>query len=176
MMIRTRLISLLGLLALLVGTLSAQTGTLKTKVAPNDAAVFVDGKYLGPAGYFASAQKYQVAAGEHELKLVDPRYEEYTGKITITAGKTTSVKEVLKKRELAKPPFGLLRVKNANPKAGVFLNNHFYGFVDEIDNTHQGLLLPPGEYELKVESPGAADFEQKVKIEADKTLLIHSSK
>lgn len=167
------------LFALVVATvlpLCAQNGTLKTKIAPNDAGVFVDGKYLGPAGYFAAASSFSVAPGEHEVKLVDPRYEDFTTKVTVTAGKTTTLKQTMKPKELIKPPFGVLRVKNANPKAGVFLNGYFYGFVDEIDNAFQGLLLNPGAYELKVVSPGGADFEQKVKIDADKVTLVHSSK
>ena len=32
----------------------------------------MDGKYLGPAGNFKVAQTYELPAGEHELKLVDP--------------------------------------------------------------------------------------------------------
>lgn len=176
-MIRTRTISIFViLLAIAVVPLCAQNGTLKTKVSPTHAGVFVDGKYIGPAGYFAAAQKYPLSPGEHEVKLIDPRYEDLTTKVTITAGKTTTLKETMKPKELIKPPFGLLRVKNANPKAGVFLNGAFYGFVDEFDNAFQGLKLNPGEYDLKVVSAGATDFEQKVKIEADKTTLIHSSK
>lgn len=157
--------------------LCAQTGTLKTKIAPNDAGVFVDGKYLGPAGFFAVGSTFPLPPGEHEVKLADPRYEEFTTKVSITAGKTTRLKQALKPKELIKPPFGLLRVKNTNPKAGVFINGYFYAFVDEIDNSFQGLRLNPGEYDLKVVSPGGgADFEQKVKIEADKVTLVHSSK
>lgn len=167
---------LLILSAIALAPLCAQNGTLKTKIAPNDAGVFVDGKYLGPAGYFASAQSFSVAPGEHEVKLVDPRYEDFTTKVTVTAGKTTTLKQAMKPKELIKPPYGVLRVKNTNPKAGVFINTYFYGFVDEIDNSFQGLLLNPGEYDLKVVVPGGSDFEQKVKIEANTTTVIHSSK
>ena len=58
-------------------SLSAQqTGTLKTKVDPGRAGVFVDGKYVGPAGNFGIGRKYTLAAGEHKIKLVEPRYED----------------------------------------------------------------------------------------------------
>lgn len=155
----------------------AQNGTLKTKISPNDAAVIVDGKYLGPAGFFAVGSTYSLPAGEHEVKLTDPRYEDLTTKVNITEGKTTKLKEKMKPKELAKPPFAILRVKNKDPKAGVFINGYFYGFVDEIDNAFQGLLLPPGEYDLKVTQPGGGDdFTQKVKLEANKTTVVHSSK
>src|SRR5262252_4765223 len=56
-------------------------GSLCVKAKPGRAGVFVDGKYLGPAANFRVARTYQVAAGEHELKLVDPRYEELTTKV-----------------------------------------------------------------------------------------------
>ncbi len=162
--------------ALAVCPLWAQNGTLKLKVAPNDAAVFVDGTYLGPAGYFAAGSKYSVATGEHEIKLVDPRYEDFITKVSITSGKTTVLKQAMKPKELITPPWGLLRVKSTNPKAGVFLNDYFYAFVDEIDNSFQGLRLKPGEYDLKVVSPGSADYTEKVKIEADKVTLVRTSK
>lgn len=66
---------------------AADTGHLKTEVTPGRAGVFVDGKYVGPAANFKVARMYEVAAGEHEIKLADPRYQEIVRKVTITAGK-----------------------------------------------------------------------------------------
>jgi hypothetical protein len=51
------------------------TGYLKTNVNPGRAGVFIDGKYVGPAGNFGVGRKYTVAAGDHEVKLSEPRYE-----------------------------------------------------------------------------------------------------
>jgi hypothetical protein len=85
-------------------------GFLETKVNPGRAGVFVDGKYLGPAANFRVARKYALAAGEHEVKLVEPRYEEFSTKVTITAGKTTVISETMKALPAAKPPFGRLRM------------------------------------------------------------------
>src|SRR5689334_13641231 len=52
-------------------------GYLKANIDPGRAGVFVDGKYLGPATNFGVARKYALSPGEHELKLVDPRFEEF---------------------------------------------------------------------------------------------------
>ena len=57
-----------------------ETGKLTVKANPGRAGVFVDGKYVGPAANFRIARTYAVPAGEHEIKLVDPRYEEVTTK------------------------------------------------------------------------------------------------
>jgi hypothetical protein len=54
---------------------ATDTGRLKTEVTPGRAGVFIDGKYVGPAANFKVAQTYEVAPGEHEVKLLDPRYE-----------------------------------------------------------------------------------------------------
>ena len=62
------------------GTLPAQQGYLKAKVNPGRAGVFVDGKYLGPAANFKVARTYSVPAGEHEIRLLDPRYEDLVTK------------------------------------------------------------------------------------------------
>lgn len=51
----------------------AGTGFLKVKANTGRAGVFVDGKYLGPAANFRTAQKHSISAGEHELVLREPR-------------------------------------------------------------------------------------------------------
>ena len=64
-----RIISLARNAALLIAVSSIpvvgqqNTGYLKTKVDPGRAGVFIDGKYVGPAGNFGVSRKYAVAAG-----------------------------------------------------------------------------------------------------------------
>jgi hypothetical protein len=147
-------------------------GFLKAKVNPGRAGVFVDGKYLGPAANFRMARKYAVAAGEHELKLVDPRYEEFSTKVTITAGKTTVISETLKALPVPKPPFGRIRTECADKFAAVYVNGKFMGHADEFSNSGQGLLLNPGEYDVKIVPASGQSHEEKVKLEADKTVVI----
>jgi hypothetical protein len=56
----------MGALALVVTAIpllgQQNSGYLKTKVDPGRAGVFVDGKYVGPAGNFGVGRKYTVAA------------------------------------------------------------------------------------------------------------------
>ncbi len=142
-------ISLVVILAA-VACFGADTGRLKTEVDPGRAGVFIDGKYVGPAANFKHAQTYVVAAGEHEVKLVDPRYEDIVKKVTIVAGQKTVVKETMKALPAAKPPFGSLRIENPDHFAAVYVNGHYMGHVDEFSNFAQELLLNPGTYEVKV--------------------------
>ncbi len=166
---------LLFLLFLFLVPAGAQQGTayLKTKVNPGRAGVFVDGKYLGPAANFRMARKYQVSPGEHEVKLVDPRFEEFSTKISFASGKTSTLKETLKPLPLAKPPFGRVRTVNADKFAAVYVNGKYFGHVDEFSNFSQGILLNPGEYEIRIEPvAGGSPVTQKVRVEADKTVIV----
>jgi hypothetical protein len=164
----------LAILMLLTLPLAAQqTGTLKVKADPGRTGLFLDGKYLGPAANFRMARTYTVPAGEHELKLEEPRYEEVVKKITIESGKKIVIAEKMKALPIPKGPFGRLRTENTDKFAAVYVNNKFYGHVDEFSNSSQGLLLPPGEYEVRVEpTAGGAPVTQKVKLEADRTVVV----
>ncbi len=166
-----RILSILALLS--VACFAADTGRLKTEVDPGRAGVFVDGKYLGPAANFKVARTYELPAGEHDLKLVDPRYQEIDRKITITAGKKTVVKETMTALPPAKPPFGYLRTENPDHFAAVYVNDRFMGHVDEFSNPGQKLALNPGTYEVKiVPLNGQNTITKNVTLEAEKTSIV----
>jgi hypothetical protein len=152
---------------------AADTGRLKTEIDPGRAGVFIDGKYVGPAANFKIARTYELSAGEHEIKLAEPRYEEIVTKMTITAGKKTVLKEKMKALPPAKPPFGQLRVENADHFAAVYVNGHYMGHADEFSNSAQGLLLNPGTYEVRiVPVNGQNPVTKTITIEANKTALV----
>jgi hypothetical protein len=155
------------------GSLAAeQNGYLKTKVEPGRAGVFVDGKYVGPAANFGVGRKYALAPGKHDIKLVEPRYEEATATVTIEAGKTATLNQTLKALPIPKGPFGVLRTKSADKFAAVYVNEHYCGHADEFNNPWQGLKLPAGEYTVRIEPTSGQPITQKVKIEANQTVIV----
>jgi hypothetical protein len=147
-------------------------GFLTSKIKPGRAGVFVDGKYLGPAANFRKARTYSVPVGEHEVRFVDPRYQEFVTKVTIEAGKKKTLSAALAAVPLAQPPFGRLRTINGDKFAAVYVNERFCGHVDEFSNSHQGLLLNPGEYEVKIVPDKGAPIIQKVTIIAEKSVIV----
>jgi hypothetical protein len=151
---------------------AADTGRLKLEVSPGRAGVFIDGKYVGPAANFKVPHTYDVAAGEHEVRLVEPRYQEIVKKVTIENGKKTVLKETMTALPLAKPPFGKLRIENSDHFAAVYVNGQFMGHVDEFSNFAQALLLNPGTYEVKIVPLKGSPVTQSVTIEADKTVIV----
>jgi hypothetical protein len=171
MMQRLFLIAAAGLLA--GASLTAQqTGFLKTKVEPGRAGVFVDGKYVGPAANFGSARKYALPVGQHQIKLVEPRYEDVTTSVTIEAGKTATVTQTMKALPVPKGPFGVLRTKSPDKFAAVYVNDHYCGHADEFNNPWQGMQIPAGEYTVRIEPTNGPAITKKVTIEVNKTVIV----
>ena len=149
------------------------TAYLKTKVDPGQAGVFVDGKYIGPARNFGIARKYALPAGQHQIKLVDPRYEEVSTTVDLKAGKTTDVAQTLKALPPAKGPFGMIHTDCPDKFAAVYVNDRFYGHAGEFNNSMQALLLPAGEYKVRIEPvSGGTPVNQTIKLEAGKTVIV----
>jgi len=175
---------LIGSLLLASITLYAAdtNGYIKARGKPGNAGVFVDGKYLGPASRFTVPEKYPVEPGERTVIFRDPRYEEFTTKVTVTAGKTTKIKYSMKAVEPAKGPFGRLRFGGGEPESfisvtagdtsAVYINDAFWGHIDEFNNLGSGMLLPAGQYTVKVSSPIFGEINQQVTIEPNKLTII----
>ena len=165
--------ALLFVLCLLTTPLFAQggNGRLKTKVKPAVAGVFVDGQYHGTASQFKGSG-LALPAGEHKVKIVDPRYQTVEKTVTVEAGKTATIRENLRPKTLAQPPFGSLKIKKGQ-RAAVYLNGAYYGEADEFNGPGQALLLKPGEYALKIiPLGGGSPLEQKVTITVNRTTEI----
>lgn len=168
----------LGISALLLTCAAAiaqtkGTAYLKIKVNPGQAGVFVDGKYLGPAKNFGIARKYPLPAGQHQVKVVDPRYEEFSTTVDLKDGKTTDVVQTLKALPPAKGPFGMIHTECPDKYAAVYINDRFYGHAGEFNNSMQALLLPPGEYKVRIEPiSGGSPINQTIKLEAGKTVVV----
>lgn len=155
---------------------SSGSAWLKTKVDPGRAGVFVDGKYVGPAGNFGMARKYALAPGEHKVKLAEPRYEDVETTVTLAAGKTSELRQSMKPLPAPKGPFGMIRTEypaGSNKFAAVYVNDHYMGHAGEFNNSVQGLKLPVGEYDVRIEPEnGGTPIKQHVKVEADKTVVV----
>jgi PEGA domain-containing protein len=169
-----KLVRCCALLAIFSAPLLAQngSGSLVVKADPGRAGVFVDGQYYGPAANFRIARTYNLPAGEHEIRLADPRYQEAVAKVTIERGKKTVLRQKLAPLSLAQPPFGRLRTISEDKFAAVYVNGHFCGHADEFSNTSQALLLNPGHYEVKIEPHNALPVVAQVVIETDKIVIV----
>jgi hypothetical protein len=166
------LVALLGIPA----AAQSNSGYLKAKVNPGRAGIFVDGKYIGPAANFGVSRKYAIPAGQHEIRLSEPRYEEFVTKVSIEPGKTARLNETMKALPLPKPPFGVLRTICPDKFAAVYVNGRFMGHAGEFNNPSQGLKLNPGEYKVRIAPLNGSEKEEVVRLEADKVSIVRAGK
>ena len=69
------------------GTASAATGGVSFQITPGDAAVFVDGVYVGTADNFsATAPPLTLAAGPHHFELRAEQYQPMVFEVNVSAG------------------------------------------------------------------------------------------
>ena len=170
------------ILVAVAGATAQENGYIKARGKPGNAGVFVNGQYVGPAYRFTVPEKYPAPAGEVEVSFKDPRYEDYTTKVTVRPKKTTKLHYALKPVEPAKPPFGRFRLGGGEAESfisvatgdtgAVYINDKFFGYVDELNNPGGGLLLNPGTYDLHVVSPIFGEIRQKITIEANKVTVV----
>jgi len=184
--VETLSIVVLALAAAFTAFGAGETGKIKCVGKPGDAGVFIDGKYVGPASRFTVPESYEAPAGTVEVSLKDPRYEDFTQKVTVRPKKKTKLHYAMKKLPDPKGPFGLFRLKGgesesfisvaAGDTSPIYINDKFYGHVDELNNLGSGILLQPGTYDLRISSPIFGEINQKLVIEANKTTYVPITK
>lgn len=76
--------------------LNGETGDLKILVAPNSAAVFVDGKFEGPVVQFGGiARTLKVPAGKHVVKISQSGYKDYVTTVDVALGQRVTIENRL---------------------------------------------------------------------------------
>jgi hypothetical protein len=74
------------------------TGSVRLKVSPSTASVFIDGTSVGTVSEFDGLTDHlKLSGGAHKIELRADGYHPYTGEITVTAGKTTTERVTLNK-------------------------------------------------------------------------------
>ena len=157
-------------------------GYIKARGGPDDAAIFVNGKYIGPASRYTVPEKYEVPLGEIEIAIRDARYEEFTTKATVQPGKTVHIHYSLKRLEPPKPPFGTLRLTGGKigteeslgggDDSAIYINDKYIGYVRQLTSIGSGLELNPGTYQLHIQSAAFGDIRQQITIEAGQTKVV----
>jgi hypothetical protein len=73
--------------------------SLRFRVDPKDAQIYIDGALVGTVDEFDGlASHLEIEAGSHELRLKAPGYETYTATINVPASRTTTQRIKMKKQ------------------------------------------------------------------------------
>jgi hypothetical protein len=146
-----------------------QTGKLKTKIKPADAAVWVDGDFVGHADRFnGPGQALELSAGEHDIRVSLVYYEDYKTRVTVEPGKTTVVKSKLgpSDEKHPSPPFAKAKIRcKPEVNAAVLVNGRFVGHADEMNGPMQALLLWPGDHQIEIRHAGYKPFKTALHVD-----------
>ena len=171
-------IAILMLLGLFAATAAAADGSLRTRVDPRVAGVFIDGKYYGTAAMFSHRQAaIKLPEGNYTVRLVDPRYKDLVVPVGIQADKMSTIRRQMEPLGVKpKHPLGELTAEGFG-NAAIYLNDRYYANAAELDNPIYSLLLEPGDYDMKiVPVSGETARQEKITINADETLVIAKNK
>ena len=79
-------------------TMPGEQASLRLKIKPRDASVFVDGYYVGIVDDFDGIfQRLHIEAGQHHIEVRAPGYETLTFEVRLDPTHTTSYTGELKK-------------------------------------------------------------------------------
>lgn len=133
-------------------------GVVRVLSDAQGARAFLDGIDMGPV----PVDIKDVKAGEHIIEVKAPGFQTGEKKVTIRAGQSEIVKFDLNTSN----DQGTIKIVSTVPEAEVFIDGAAVGKVP------QEKRIAVGEHPVVVRLPGYKQFEQKVLIEAGKTITV----
>ena len=139
--------------------------------------VWVDGQYVGYLKELKGSKKVLLLPGEHTITVRQDGYQDFTQHVVLEPGQKQVVRVVMDKAPTGVLPREKAEVKIAvNPsRAAVFLDGLFVGHVGEFEGVGRGMLVAPGQHQIRIALPGYQTFEtvinpiahQKVEIKTE---------
>jgi outer membrane protein OmpA-like peptidoglycan-associated protein len=169
-------ISALAMAIVTPGMAQSDTGKVALHVTPKQAYIWVDGRAISEASKHHSLK---LAAGDHKIVVANYGYAPETRNVTIVSGKTQALDVTLQPISgNISGPFGAITIEKADRDA-VLLNGktpeYFVGHGDEFDNDwlwKQELVVPPGTYQVTVQSGDKDAWAGPVDVAANKRVVI----
>jgi hypothetical protein len=112
--------------------------------------------------------------GDHVITVRQDGYQDFTERITLQPGEKEVVRVAMAKAVTGPLPTVTATVKIVvNPsRAAVFLDGLFVGHVGEFEGVGRGMLVAPGEHQIKIALPGYQTFETAINPIADQKVEI----
>lgn len=169
-------VSALALGMVAQGVAQSGDGKVALHVTPKQAYVWVDGRAISEA---SKHHTLSLSAGDHKIELANYGYTAETRNITVTAGKTTDLDVTLQPvSQTVSGPFGAMTIERADRDA-ILLNGKtpgfFVGHGDEFNHDwlwKQELVVPPGTYQVAVQSGDKEVWSGPVEVAANKRVVI----
>ena len=145
-------------------TLSPTTpaaGSLSFYSTPPNAEIFIDGTDMKAT---TPATITNLSPGEHDVRLTLTGYQDWTGKVTITAGQTAYLSPALTPLTTT----GALEITSTPPGARVYIDGSDVQRITPATVTN----LPVGDHTYLLKLQGYSDAPGRFKVEAGKTAAV----
>lgn len=161
---------------------STQDASVKVRVSPPEAYIFVDGH-----PFAHRSQTIFLPAGDHTIGVYNYGYVPQITTVKLEPG----INPQIVARLQAVPgqvsgPWGKVQIEgSANDKAAVFVNGikpeYFVGHIDEMNNGHmfhQKLVLPAGSYQLILVNPRETQpfYSEKIEVRPNERVKVNVAK
>lgn len=170
--------ALLAFCGITVMAIAQDTATVKVRVSPPEAYIFVDGQ-----PFTHRSQTISLSAGEHTIGVYNYGFVPQVQKVNLAPGRNP---EIVARLEAVPGnvtgPWGRIQIEDANHKAAVFLNEmkpeFFVGHVDEMNHgtgPHQKLVVPVGTYQLIVVNPKESQpvYSQSIEVKNNERVIVN---
>jgi hypothetical protein len=131
--------------------------------------VWIDGQYVGYLKELKGGKKVLLLPGEHVISVRQNAYQNFTERVVLQPGEMRLIHVIMEKAPTGQLPARWATVKIAvNPsRAAVFMDGRFVGHAGEFEGVGRGLLVAPGDHQIKIALPGYKTFESDINPTAD---------
>src|ERR1700693_184426 len=126
--------------------------------------VWVDGGYVRYLKELKGSKKVLLLPGDHVITVRQDGYQDFTQRILVQPGQTEIVRVAMQRAPTGPIPDAMATVKIAvNPsRAAVFLDGLVVGHVGEFEGVGRGMLVAPGQHQIRIALPGYQTFETSI--------------
>lgn len=165
--------------------LSAEKGLmgqleLRTYSKPvRSCGVWIDGEYVGYVGELQGSNRLKLLPGSHQVVVRGPGYADFSQDVVIEPRKLLSVHVVMYKDAafVAANPKTAARVRiDATPgEAAIFVDDRYFGTVDQYYGIDHAMLLTPGQHRFKIALPGFKAYQAELTLLPRQNLKLQAS-
>lgn len=139
-----------------------EQGSISINSDPQGADIYLDDKYEG----LTPLNLQNIAAGEYEVKISLPGYEEWVEEVTVSSSRTARVYAELKSR----PDYGSVAIYCEQKDAKVFLNGTYQKTITETPTVLEE--IKSGNYEIVIIKDGFRAWVQDIEVFTDETTSV----
>ncbi|MFC1850153.1 PEGA domain-containing protein [candidate division CSSED10-310 bacterium] len=173
-------------------------GYLDLDVAPEEAAVSINGQHLGICDQFDGHPNYlYLKQGTYVIKFSLDGYEDYEQEILVLAGKelefntrlekfTESSKQKQQEKISAPEPepnktrpeetsatdTGFIAFRIFPKDASIYIDDEFVGISQSVNALENGVTLASGSHTVAIMKPGYESYLQQIEVQAGETMHI----